>query len=146
MFMVACILGTEVVINSFEIKPNTDSASLTWNIPRFPPQRFEISTHCRLFCEDRPYHSFQRAPIDRGKRSFFLSDLRPASLCSVNFFAVFNPGAFDHGLKFKFETNLSSEHLTQYTNMVSIVLTLIVLYEDVVHVEYNDFDTISVKA
>ena len=114
------ILGTEIVTNWFEIDPHTESATLKWNSPMYTPQLFELKIKCRLLCENFSYHEVLVTVISKD-HNFTDNYLKPGSSCSVTFLAVFNPGRYDHGLKFTFETLAMSECYAQYINTISNV-------------------------
>ena len=96
-------------------KLDTTSFGIEWPSPKYSPVSIRVDCQCSLLCENQPYTK-QQPHVPLHKNKIYFTELKPGSVCKVNFAVFYNPSEFDRGVDYTFETLSASKFSHECTH------------------------------
>ena len=98
--------ATKMMVKDIQYESYPDQIVLTWLAPEYPPFMYDRATYCTIIDQQESYLT-SRETIDADAVQEAI-DVRPNSICTIIFFAVYNRAATDAGIPLKVRTPTSS--------------------------------------
>ena len=109
MYYFYCTVGTETAAGPVTaVKVETTYITVNWPQPKYSPVKIEAVIQQSLLCKRRPDYT-QQVCVSPDCLGLNFTNMKPGSVCKVNYAVIYNPSESDRGVDYSFETLSSSK-------------------------------------